>query len=80
MTGLEKILKHIDEGAAAAAEAILAEAKSKAEETIALAQAEAENKRADITEQSKIDVASCLSHSESAALLQEKKLILNAKP
>jgi len=79
MTGLEKILKHIEEDATTVAEAIVTEAKSKAEEMISLAQVEAEKKHAAIVQQSKTDVDACLSRGASAALLQEKKLILNAK-
>lgn len=79
MTGLEKILKHIEEDAAVTANAIIAEAESKAKEITALAYAEGEKKRLEIEERSKLDVKSCLSRAESAALLQEKKIILNAK-
>ena len=79
MTGLEKILKHIEEDASATAGAVIAEAKSKAEEISALAKAEVDKKCAEIEERSKLDVQACLSRAESAALLQEKKLILHAK-
>ncbi len=79
MTGLEKILKHIEEDAAAAANAVVAEAESKAKEITAHAHAEGEKKCLDIEEKSKVSVLSCLSRAESAALLQEKKIILNTK-
>jgi len=79
MTGLEKILKHIEEEATTTAEVILSEAKCKAEEITATAQAEGKEKCKDIAERSKLDVQACLSRAESAALLQEKKLILTAK-
>lgn len=79
MTGLEKIVKHIEEDAKASVNAIVAEAESKAKEIIALAHAEGEQKRAEIEERSKLDVESFLSRAESASLLQEKKLILNVK-
>lgn len=79
MTGLEKILKHIEEEANAAAQVVLAETKVKAEEITAAAQAEGEKKRADIAERSKTEVQASLSRAESSALLQEKKMILVAK-
>lgn len=79
MTGLEKILKHIEEDAAAAADKVLTEAKGKADEIMAAARAESDKKCADIAERSKLDVQSSLSRAESAANLQEKRLILNAK-
>lgn len=79
MTGLEKILKHIEDDASATANAVIAEADNKAKEITAAARAEGEKRRAEIAEQSKLDVQACLSRAESAALLQEKKLILNAK-
>lgn len=79
MTGLEKILKHIEDDANANAQAILAEANSKAEEIVAKAKKEADEKCASIAEKSKQDVQSCKSRSESTAALQEKKLILHAK-
>lgn len=79
MTGLDKILKHIEEDAVSAAEQCLAEAKHKADEIMAETRAEGEKKCAKIAEDSKMDVQSCLSRAESAANLQEKKLILKAK-
>lgn len=79
MTGLEKILKHIEEDATTAANAVVAEAESKAKDITAHARAEGEKKCLDIEEQSKVAVQSYLSRAESAALLQEKKVILNTK-
>ncbi|MGB8452634.1 MAG: V-type ATP synthase subunit E [Anaerocolumna sp.] len=79
MTGLEKILKHIEEDALAAADQSLTKAKSQAGEIMANARAEGEKKCTDIAEHSKLEVQSALSRAESAANLQEKKLILNAK-
>jgi V/A-type H+-transporting ATPase subunit E len=79
MTGLEKILKHIEEDAAATAGSVIREAKDKAEELVASAKEEAQKKCIDIALQSKINVEASLSRAESAALLQEKKLILNTK-
>lgn len=79
MTGLEKILKHIEEDADTAANKIITEANNKAAVILEDARAEGEKKRAEILERSKLEVQSCLSRAESAANLQEKKLILNAK-
>ena len=79
MTGLEKILKHIEDDAHTTVDHILAEANTKAEEIMADARLEGEKKCAEITERSKLEVQSCLSRAESAANLQEKKMILTAK-
>ncbi|MDF2608695.1 MAG: hypothetical protein K0R92_169 [Lachnospiraceae bacterium] len=79
MTGLEKIIKHIEDDAAAISKSILSEAEKKAEEIISAAKAEGEKKRAEITERSKLEVEASLSRAESAALLREKKVILNTK-
>jgi V/A-type H+/Na+-transporting ATPase subunit E len=79
MTGLEKILGHIEEDATCIAENILKEAEKEAKEIMAQAQAAADKKCFDIIERSKLDIMSSLNRAESAANLQEKKLILNAK-
>lgn len=79
MTGLDKILKHIEDNAKAAADQILAKANEEAGAILAKARQEGERKCAQITERSKLEVQSCLSRAESAANLQEKKLILSAK-
>ncbi|BCJ94777.1 hypothetical protein acsn021_23460 [Anaerocolumna cellulosilytica] len=79
MTGLEKILKHIEEDAVSAADKIVAEANIKAAEILAEAQTEGEKRCAEIAERSKLEVQSCLSRAESAARLHEKKLILSTK-
>jgi V/A-type H+-transporting ATPase subunit E len=79
MTGLEKILKHIEEDANTAAEKAITEANNKAAVILAEARTEGGKKCSEILERSKLEVQSCLSRAESAAKLQEKKLILNAK-
>ncbi len=79
MTGLEKILRHIEDDAATAAQKEMAKAIRKADEILAAAKAEADKKYAEIMEQSRMDVKASLSRAESAASLQEKKLLLNAK-
>ncbi len=79
MTGLDKILKQIEEEAAANAAKEIASANEKVSEILASAKEEADKKCAAIAEQSKIDVKSALSRAESAANLCEKKMILKAK-
>jgi V/A-type H+-transporting ATPase subunit E len=79
MTGLEKILKAIEEDASANAEAILAEAQKEADEITSTAKLEAEKKCIEITAKSASDVKAALSRAESAARLQEKETILDAK-
>lgn len=79
MTGLEKIVKHIEDDATAASRAMLAEAENKANEITATAKLEGEKKYAEIMERSKQEVEASLSRAESAALLRERKLILQAK-
>lgn len=79
MTGLEKILKAIEAEASANAEAIVRQAELEADEIMAKAKSEAEKKFAEIAEKSDADVKDIISRAESAAALQEKKLILDAK-
>jgi V/A-type H+-transporting ATPase subunit E len=79
MTGLDKILKQIEEEAAANAAKEIASANEKVSEILASAKEEAEKKCAAIAEQSKIDMKSALSRGESAANLCEKKMVLKAK-
>lgn len=79
MTGLEKILKHIEDDAKAAANAVKTQADMDAAQIIAAAEAEKESKCAQIVQKSKSEVSAFLNRAESAALLQEKKLILNTK-
>lgn len=79
MTGLDKILKQIEEEAAANAAKEIASANEKVSEILASAKEEADKKCAAIVEQSKIDIKSALSRAESAANLCEKKMILKAK-
>lgn len=79
MTGLDKILKQIEEEAAANAAKEIASANEKVSEILASAKEEADKKSAAIAEQSRIDIKSALSRGESAANLCEKKMILKAK-
>jgi V/A-type H+-transporting ATPase subunit E len=79
MTGLDKILKAIEEEAQAGADAILAEANKQADDILAAAKQEADNQCSRIAEKSEADVKAVISRAESAAALQEKKILLNAK-
>lgn len=79
MTGLDKILKHIEENATANAEAVINEAKREAEKIIADAEAEGKQRCDEIKKQSELSVKASISRAQSAATLQEKKLILEAK-
>lgn len=79
MTGLEKILKVIEDDATVHAEEIISKAKNEANAIIEAAKQEAEKKCSEITAKSDADVQAVLSRAESAAALQEKKKILDAK-
>lgn len=79
MTGLEKILKAIEEDATTAANAVIAKATREAEEIIAKAKADADKKVDDIAKKAVAEKESLLSRAKSAAALQERKLILNEK-
>ena len=79
MTGLEKILKAIEAEAQAGADTVIAQAKREAETILANAKMEAEAKCKVIAEKSEADVKAVISRAESAAALQEKKILLDAK-
>jgi V/A-type H+-transporting ATPase subunit E len=79
MTGLEKILKAIDTDAQAGADTIIAQAKREADEILSAATIEANKKCLQIAEKSDADVKAVISRTESAASLQEKKIILDTK-
>lgn len=79
MTGLEKILKAIETDARANADAILSKANKEAEELIENARADAEKKCSEIAQKSETEVKAVLSRAKSAAMLQERQIILNAK-
>lgn len=79
MTGLDRIVKDIEDEALAKAAKIVEEAQTLAKEIIADAKVQGEEKCAEIEEHSKLEVQSLLKRGESSARLQEKKLILNAK-
>ena len=79
MTGLEKILKTIQEEAQASADAIISQARGEADEILAAAKKAAELKAAQMAEKSDADVKDVISRAESAAVLLERKLLLDTK-
>jgi len=79
MTGLDKILKAIEDDAKAEADAVIAEAKKTADAIIIAAKQEADKKCTLIAEKSAADIAAVISRAESAAGLKEKKIILETK-
>lgn len=79
MTGLDKILKQIEEDAGTAVAEVISKAKKEAEEIVTVAKEEGKKKCLEINNKSELEVKACLSRAESAALLQEKKSILRAK-
>ncbi|WP_066714390.1 V-type ATP synthase subunit E [Clostridium sp. Marseille-P299] len=79
MTGLENILKHIDEEASKNATKTLNEAREAKNKILADAKIEGEKRCADIAMKSKEEVKILLSRAKSAAELEEKKLLLRSK-
>lgn len=79
MTGLDKILKHIEENSTATADAVINKAKNEADKIIADGMADGKQRCAEIKKQSELNVRATMSRAQSAASLQEKKLILEAK-
>lgn len=79
MTGLEKILKAIDDEAQARADEIINEGKKQADEILSAAKQEADQKCAEIAQRTSNEIKSIISRAESAAALFEKKAILEAK-
>lgn len=79
MTGLEKILSAIEADAKHAADIVLRQAEQEAEQILAAAKAEADMKCAEIAGKSDTARKAVLSRAESAAALQEKKTLLEAK-
>lgn len=79
MTGLDKIIKHIEDDASAVAEDLILQAKKKAEQTMQDAISEGERLNKEMQEQSELETNSLLERGKSAATLQKKKLILTEK-
>lgn len=79
MTGLEKILKVIEDDANADVDEIIKQAQKDAAEIMNDAKQEADKKCSEMTAKTDANVQAILERAESAAVLQEKKKILNAK-
>ena len=79
MTGLEKIIGHIEENSVASVREIISAAKEKADGIALDAQTEVEKTTAEITERTKRETQDTISRAKSYATLQEKKIILTAK-
>jgi len=79
MTGLEKILKAIEDEAQAKADEIINEANKKADEILTAARQEGEQLADEISRKAAIEIDSIISRAESAANLLERKAILEAK-
>lgn len=79
MTGLDKIIKHIEDDASAAAEELILQAKKKAEQIKNDAIAEGEKLTQEAKAQSELETVSFLERAKSAATLQKKKMILTEK-
>lgn len=79
MTGLEKILKVIEDDAKANSDNIITKAQKEADEIMEAAKLEADKKCSEIALKSEAEEKAILSRTESAAALQEKKKILDAK-
>ena len=79
MSGLDKILEHINTEAKDAAEELIKGAKSQAEELLENAKAEARAREAAIVKQSALDQTAAEKRIKSAADLKEKRMVLEAK-
>ena len=79
MSGLEKILEHIESNAASSAGELLEKVKAEAEGIIAAAKAEGEQTSLKITQQAELEAEAYLKRNESAAKLKGKRMVLDAK-
>lgn len=79
MSGLEKILKHIENNANNNAQELIDKANNESEKILNTAKNEANQRYAQIIEKGKEDAKAYINYCEASALLQEKKIILDAK-
>lgn len=79
MSGLDKIIEHINSEASENADKILTLAKTEADRILASQKEEAARLETQIGKQSALDVANASKRIQSAADLKEKRLILEAK-
>ena len=79
MSGLDKILEHINTEAKDAADELIAGAKAQAAQLLENAKAEAKAREAAIVKQSELDQIAAEKRIKSAADLKEKRMVLEAK-
>ncbi len=79
MSGIDKIIQQIEASTAAACDSIVAAAQKKANAVIASAEKEAEQIIADGKEKTALHVADIKKRGDSAAELEEKRVMLSAK-
>ncbi|MBR3242940.1 MAG: V-type ATP synthase subunit E [Parasporobacterium sp.] len=79
MSGLDKIIEHINNEASENAKKILANGKSEADRILTKEKEEADRLEKQIGKQSQLDVANASKRIQSAADLKEKRLVLEAK-
>ena len=79
MTGLEKIIKEIQDEAANEAAEVIAKAKAEAEEILAAARASADAKTTRVSEGASQDVADIGNAQQSAKVLQRRQRTLSTK-
>ena len=79
MSGLDKILGHIEQSATETANKMIESAKAEAERIVAEGKASAQAKEAAINKQCEIDVAGASKKVESAADMTKKRIILQSK-
>lgn len=79
MSGIDKIIQQIEANTAQACDAVVGTAQQKADAVIAAAQKEAEQIVADGKEKTALHVADIKKRGDSAADLEEKRVMLSAK-
>ena len=79
MSGLDKIINHIEASATESANKMIEEANAEAESIVAVGKKEAEGRAAAIRKQSESDVQAAAQRNISAAEMTEKRLVLQAK-
>ena len=79
MSGLDKIINHIEASATESADKLIAEAKAEAESITSIGKKEADARAAAIRKQSESDVQAAVQRNHSAAEMTEKRLVLQAK-
>lgn len=79
MSGLEKILKHIEDNSNNNAKELIEKANAAAERTIKNAEEEANIKYMQKIEQAKADAEAYISFSEASSALKKKQIILDSK-